>query len=30
MLRRIDAQNADIDRVSAVAEELLAPWEEHG
>jgi transposase len=28
MLRRIDAQNAGIDRISAVIEELLAPWEE--
>jgi transposase len=28
MLRRIDAQNTDIDRVSAVIEELPAPWEE--
>jgi transposase len=28
MLRRIDAQNAGIDRVSAVIEELLTPWEE--
>jgi transposase len=28
MLRRIDAQNADIDQVSTVIEELLAPWEE--
>ena len=28
MLRRIDVQNADIDRLSAVIEELLAPWEE--
>ena len=28
MLRRIDAQNAGIDRVSAVTGELLTPWEE--
>jgi transposase len=28
MLRRIDLLDADIDRVSAVIEELLAPWEE--
>jgi transposase len=28
MLRRIDAQNADIGRLGAVIEELLAPWEE--
>jgi len=28
MLRRIDAQNADIVEVSTVIEELLAPWEE--
>ena len=28
MLRRIDFQDADIDRISAVIEELLAPWEE--
>jgi transposase len=28
MLRRIDFADADIDRVSAVIEELLAPWEE--
>jgi transposase len=28
MLRRTDAQNADIARISAVIEELLAPWEE--
>ena len=28
MLRRIDVQNADIDWISAVIEELLTPWEE--
>ena len=28
MLRRIDFHDADIDRISAVIEELLAPWEE--
>ncbi len=28
MLRRIDAQDSDIARLSAVIEELLAPWEE--
>jgi transposase len=28
MLRRIDLLDADIDRVSAAIEELLAPWEE--
>ena len=28
MLRRIDAHSADIDRLSTVIEELLAPWEE--
>ena len=28
MLRRIDFQDADIDRPGAVIEELLAPWEE--
>ena len=28
MLRRIDFLDADIDRISAVIEDLLAPWEE--